>query len=171
MLIIFFSSAAFSQNICTEEQKRKAELFAQTTTENSLKFEIQSGNFGDCIHHEWMDKMRKSGVKTVVAVVSFKWKDGLKKFKINELNFSENYDFSYTKNRRILKAVEKSGLKEDLKEPFAARATLIISAAISNIRKTLNKKDSAAIKGKLYLHLFDDEILPLQQTTSDLEIY
>ncbi len=170
-LIFLFSVAIRSQNNCSEEQIQKAKLFAQTTTSESLKFQIERGNLGDCIRHKWMDKMRNTGVKSSVAAVSFTWQNGLKKFKVEEMNFFEKYDFFYTKNKKLLELVEKNGLKEDLKEAFASRAELILSLLIPRANNIPKKKDSDVVKGKIYLHLFDDEILPLQITTADTEIY
>jgi len=171
VILLLFSVSVHSQSVCSEEQIQKAKLFAQTTTSTTLKFQIERGNFGDCIHHQWMNKMRNTDIKTTVAVVVFSWQDGFKKLQVEEMNFSKNYDFSYIKDKKLLKLIETSGLKEDLKDAFTSRAESVLSNIIPNAKKSLNKKDSDVTKGKIYLHLFDDEILPLQVTTSDIEIY
>ena len=167
LFILFVTLPVYSQNTCTKEQIQKAKLFSQNIISESLESEIERGKYGDCVHHQWMDKMKTVGVKTAIAVVSFSYKGETKKFDVKEINFSENYDFYPTKNGKLLESAKKNGLREDLQEAFITRAEMLLSFIIPNAGRILKNDDSDTIKVKIYLHLFDDEVLPLIHTTSD----
>ncbi len=168
LFVLLMLANVYSQTNCSKEQKQRAkEIVEKITTPNYLKFEIEKELFGDCIHHQWMDTMQKLDIKQVVAVVAFTWSDGLKKFKINKITFAKDYFSTPIKDKKILKSIKESGLKEEMSKAFADRTNLIISA----FKNELIKKNSNKIKGILYLSLLDNETLPLMLTTSDIEIF
>lgn len=168
VFILLISASFYAQSDCGAESKERAKVAVQKLeADNRLRFAVENGSFGDCVHYAWMDEMRKLGIKQVSATLDFVWNDKIEKVEIKEMSFLNvyyRYD-SEIKDRKLLEQIENSGLKKQLEESLLERArkhvlVLIESLKVQYRNGTLKKEPKGKIRGTLYHDLLDDEALP-----------
>lgn len=168
-LFILLSSVSFyAQSDCGAESRERAKVAVQKLeADNRLRFAVENGSFGNCVHYAWMDEMRRLGVKQVAATLDFVWNDKIEKLEIKQISFFGTY-YRYDtkiKDRKILAEIETSGLKKRLEEAILERARSHVPVLIESLkdnysRGLLKKEPKGRITGTLYHDLLDDEALP-----------
>ena len=166
-LLLLFSSA-FGQNICTKEQKERVVSLAARLDENDFtRIEVEKSELGDCVRLFWMDEMKKFGVRKVSAKILFTWKGGLRKSKVTELAYYDDYFAWNLIKKSQLKAINESSFPVAIKQALNSRAEKLLTA----IFKTNPKLQSETRKGTVRLYLLEDEAIPIISTASDTILY
>lgn len=79
-----------SEAVCTE---RVRQVLPTLEPENHMRtlLEHYPLTFGDRIHHVWMDKMKRYGVKSAYLDLRFVWKDGIKDLEVVNVHYARQY--------------------------------------------------------------------------------
>lgn len=116
---------------------------------------LKSGERGDGIRHEWMDKMKNLGVKQACFIIDYEWKKGAAEvnLKVREVRYYSEYyrNDKIIKDGKTLGLISQTGLEDDLKK-----------AVLVNARKQFQPyKKGDVKKSYVYEYLLDDENLPI----------
>lgn len=138
----FAQQTSDPQSACKE---RGRHLISNLPRPNVLRYEVESGVFGDRVRKAWMDKMNALKIKHVGASVQWsRTKDKLA-FKIKSLVYRSDYfGGSEVKDRNI----HKLGLDFDLMDFILDKA-----------KSGWNTKERGS--DIFYMEIFDDEALPV----------
>lgn len=163
LLIAFLLINAYAQDDKSIDEKKAqdekfiAELIQSLGETNPLRLHLQRGYRGDGIHQDWMDEMKKFGIKQVSFYMNFEWKDyKVKSIAIKEVSYYPEYypyDDVEIKDPILLQKIKDSGLEKKLE----AAALVLAEKKLLNIMKS-EKRRSAC--GVLPQDLLDDERLP-----------
>ena len=143
-------------------EERVQHVLTGLGTYNLLRYELMSGSRGNGVHYPWMDRMQQYGIKQAVFRIDFVWESGVKSLKIKKVFFFDRY-YEYEsiiKDQQLLKRIRKEGLEQELRGAILLRAEESINQMIKkDIERTKITPDWG--RGRLQLHLLDDEILPI----------
>lgn len=167
-LLLLLSFPVFGQNVCMKEQKERAvSLVARLDKNDFTRIRVEKGELGDCVRYPWMDEMKKLGVRKVSAKIRFTWKGGLRKSKVIELDYYDDYFAWNLIKRSQLKIINESRFPVAIKQALNSRAEDFLTA----IFETNPKLQLGTQKGMLQLYLLEDEAIPIISTASDTILY
>lgn len=140
------------ENNTTCEQRAKQILGALTVNKStaSVRFELEQGRRGDCIHKSWMDKMKEYGVKQTSFLIITSWKKQKLIFKIKgKATYLSDYDSGLIK-KDLLKQIKLSGLDIELR-----------NAVLEKLEKSFSGTPKNKVPYEFTISLYDEEALPI----------
>jgi hypothetical protein len=158
-LIFVLAMPAFSQIASVKNEschKRALEIVNTLGKDNPLREAVERGSSGDCVRFDWMDEMKRFGIKHASFLVEYNWKDGSVRFKIKSKSYLTTYytDFEVysIKDKVLLKQIKESGLGKSLED------VVLKDVWTSGFEK---REKGTVSKDVFQVDLFDDESLPL----------
>jgi len=139
-------------NPAGEEQVRR--VIQSLPTGSALRRRLQEGARGDGVHYDWMDEMRREGVKRAMIVVHFVWDGRPKETKVVRTLYFSKYDSDCAQitDPKRLEQIRTSGLEQHL-ENFAKEG-------VANSHWFYVDRKPHAKHGVGSVALLDDEWLP-----------
>jgi hypothetical protein len=124
LLTLIMCAQSPSAELKSACEERAQKVLRTLESNNSLRYALERGNRGDCIHQPWMDNMQRLGIKQASFLIEYSWKHGKVSFKIKSVTYFQRYypdSDEYVIKGRRLHEIERSGLAQELSDAVLAR--------------------------------------------------
>lgn len=134
-------------------EQRARNVMRSLEPNNSLRYALENGERGDCVHQPWMDTMRRFGIKQASFLVEYSWKRDKVTFRVKKISYLTHYYSLYDRaiTGRTLREIKNSGLERELTE--------VVLGNVKTGPFAVHKADQVA-KDVWEENLLDDEALP-----------
>ncbi|HMJ09030.1 MAG TPA: hypothetical protein VK468_08495 [Pyrinomonadaceae bacterium] len=134
-----------------------------------LRVSLETGSRGDGIRRQWMNGMRKVGLKEASYAINFIWNTDPRMVEIANVGLYSQYYIVNDPGKdteTFLKTVD-AGLQNTLRKEALSRAKKVLPAMLADSRN-LYGIGKGKICGTVYIVLLDDETLPTLNPPADL---
>jgi hypothetical protein len=146
--------ASICDDVKSDCELRAVQVAGTLEDGNFLRHAIEQGQRGDCIHQEWMDDMRRYGVRQASFLIEYSWRHEVVTFKIKKITFLSSYYSHYDKGigGEVLKQIRKSGLE-----------AVLVTVVLERVKKSAfaTRHKDQVLRDKFEANVLDDEALPV----------